>query len=111
MTLWDIIMGWAGARIRRSWHGWNTRMTAWPKSHWSKPQRYNPFQRWAMRRLAVVLLLLFLFRINPFHPVPIMLTLLGGSLYWVEHRVHERQVRMQYSTTPVWPQPRRRRRR
>jgi hypothetical protein len=64
-------------------------MAAWP--HWTKPPRFNIVQRYLMRRAAVVVALLIVFKVNPLHPISLIVTILGTTLVVQEHRIHRQQ--------------------
>lgn len=85
MTLWDLLFRWVRQHRprRRPW------MATWPQ--WSKPPRFNIVQRYAMRRVAYVVALLLIFKVNPFHPMSLLITILGTTLVVQEHRIHRGQ--------------------
>lgn len=85
MTLWDLLFRWLGDHRprRRLW------MATWPQ--WTKAPRFNIIQRYVMRRALFLAVLLVLFKVNPFHPFSIGVTLLGTTLVMQEHRTHRDQ--------------------
>lgn len=94
MTLWDIAAAiirdrWSHRRQRRYW------MTEWP--YWTKQSRFNILQRYLMRRGLWIVILLVVFRVNPFHPLSILVTIIGVTLMWTEHKTHQRQHRLLFN--------------
>lgn len=93
MTLWDILavnlsVWWRKHRPHRV-----VMMTVWPT--YTKPRRTNMVQRWAMRRVLELGTLLMVFKVNPFHPVTIFLTILTGTLVLSERsKYREKEVAM-----------------
>lgn len=87
MTLWDLLFRWFRQHRPRR-HYW---MAAWPQR--TRPQRFNIIQRYAMRRVIYVVALLLIFKVNPFHPISLLVTILGSTLVVQEHRIHRDQHR------------------
>ena len=96
MTLWDLMVLWLKRHRPRLPA---PRMVAWP--YWSRPQRFNMIQRWAMRRGLLIVVALVVLRVNPFTSLSMLLILLTGTAVMVEHFTHKRQDKALYASKPI----------
>ena len=88
MTLWDLLARWLARRWRsRRRVGWW--MSEWPER--SKPARFNLIERYLMRRAVLLVVGVIWFKIDPFHPIAVLVTIAGLTLVVQEHSIHKRE--------------------